>query len=273
MPSAARATRYRFCPVRRGVIPVEDVRPSRSPASRAPRLRDPGRHLLRRGRGRVRGPVPSVRLDRRRDRDRLPAPCTAWAGRTRSRRGATAAWPGPYGVAIGGLFAGESMFHRGARRVEGRALGPRRAALRRARRAPAARRAVAHAPPRHARRGRDPRAAYLRRLAVALALPGQTSAAGPARIGQGGGHEDSTDDRRLRPRDGGLVGCGGSDSGGSDSGGGMPTDASTSEFCQNFKDLTTDLGKVDPRATVRTRSRRSGCRRPDGVHGHALGHP
>ena len=45
---------------------------------------------------------------------------------------------------------------------------------------------------------------------------------------------------------GGLVGCGGSDSGGSDSGGGMPTDASTSEFCQNFKDLTTDLGKVDP---------------------------
>ena len=44
---------------------------------------------------------------------RRTASSTSSAGCTRSRRGATGAWPGGlYGVAIGGLFAGESMFHR-----------------------------------------------------------------------------------------------------------------------------------------------------------------
>ena len=38
---------------------------------------------------------------------------------------------GLYGVRIGGLFAGESMFHRAHRRVEGRARRPRRLAARR----------------------------------------------------------------------------------------------------------------------------------------------
>ena len=65
---------------------------------------------------------------------------------------------GLYGVAIGGLFAGESMFHRAARRLEGRAGRTGRAALRRVRRPAAARRAVADPPPgvagRH--RGRAP---------------------------------------------------------------------------------------------------------------------
>ena len=50
---------------------------------------------------------------------------------------------GLYGVAIGGLFAGESMFHRRARRVEGGARRPGGAAAGRRASRPAARRAVA----------------------------------------------------------------------------------------------------------------------------------
>jgi hypothetical protein len=48
---------------------------------------------------------------------------------------------------------------------------------------------------------------------------------------------------------GGLVGCGGDDSDGdaADSGG-MPTNAAKEDFCQNFQDLATDLGKLDPKA-------------------------
>ena len=53
---------------------------------------------------------------------------------------------GLYGVAIGGLFAGESMFHT--------ARDASKAALRRRRPAPADRRAEAHRPPRDARRQR-----------------------------------------------------------------------------------------------------------------------
>ena len=64
---------------------------------------------------------------------------------------------GLYGVAVGGLFAGESMFHRVTRRLEGRAGRPGRPAQRRARRPAGARRAVAHRPPRLARRGRGGR--------------------------------------------------------------------------------------------------------------------
>ena len=44
---------------------------------------------------------------------------------------------------------------------------------------------------------------------------------------------------------GGLVGCGGSDSGGSDDAG-MPTGATTEEFCGNFSDLQTSLSTMDP---------------------------
>lgn len=50
---------------------------------------------------------------------------------------------------------------------------------------------------------------------------------------------------------GGLAGCGSSDSGGGSEGGdsaGMPTTASTEEFCANFENLAADLAKLDPTA-------------------------
>ena len=62
---------------------------------------------------RLRRPRPGRALDHAGDR-RAPTPsCTRWAGRTRSRRWRDGELVGGlYGVAIGGLFAGESMFHR-----------------------------------------------------------------------------------------------------------------------------------------------------------------
>ena len=73
---------------------------------------------------------------------------------------------GLYGVAIGGLFAGESMFHRGTRRLQGRAgRAGRRCCATSTRDAPADRRAVGHAAPREPRAwSRCPRAEYLSRL-------------------------------------------------------------------------------------------------------------
>ena len=71
--------------------------------------------------------------------------CTTSAGRTASRctsRGELVG--GVYGVGIGRFFAGESMFHRATRRVEGRARRARRHA-----RAPAARRCSTCSGPRH----------------------------------------------------------------------------------------------------------------------------
>ena len=90
--------------------------------------------------------------------------CTGSAGRTASRRGrATASSRGGlYGVAIGGLFAGESMFHRAHRRVEGGAGRPGRAAARR--RGRAARRAVDAPTPRvRSAPSTSPRPTYLER--------------------------------------------------------------------------------------------------------------
>ena len=60
---------------------------------------------------------------------------------------------GLYGVSLGGAFFGESMFHRRARRLEGRAGPSRRAAA--PRRLSPARRAIRHAASRRARRGGD----------------------------------------------------------------------------------------------------------------------
>jgi hypothetical protein len=51
---------------------------------------------------------------------------------------------------------------------------------------------------------------------------------------------------------GGLVGCGGDDDGGDSEG--MPTNASSEEFCGNFEDLAKDLGTfnedVDPAEAI-----------------------
>ena len=116
-----------WSPDPRGVLPLDGLRVSRS-------LRQSARRY-------------EVRVDtalRRGDRGAAPTRAGTAAGSppafvARLRRGCTSsgwahsveAWTddgelvgGLYGVRIGGLFAGESMFHRGTRRVEG---GARRA--------------------------------------------------------------------------------------------------------------------------------------------------
>ena len=102
-----------FCPVRRGVLPLDRLRRLEVAAPLAPGPRDPGRHGVRGGRRRVRRPAPALGLDRRGHPARRTSGCTSSAGRTRWRPGATAGSPaGCTASAIGGLFAGESMFHR-----------------------------------------------------------------------------------------------------------------------------------------------------------------
>ena len=85
---------------------------------------------------------------------------------------------GLYGVAIGGLFAGESMFHRGDGRLEGGARRPRRAAVRR--RAADRLLDVQWQTPHLAALGavEVPRADYLARVAAAVELPLPTALAG-----------------------------------------------------------------------------------------------
>ena len=139
------------------------------PAGRAPPRRAAGRRSLRRSvrryevrvdtafrdgdRG-LRRPAPAGRLDQP-GRSSPPTPRLHQLGWAHS----VEAWTpdgrlvgGLYGVAIGGLFAGESMFHRPHRRLEGGAGRPGRAPARRRERA--ARRAVADRPPGLARRRR-----------------------------------------------------------------------------------------------------------------------
>ena len=101
-------------------------------------LRGPRGHRLRRGGRRLRRPRRDRALDHAGDRRGATPSCTGWAGRTRSSAGRTGRLVGGlYGMAIGGLFAGESMFHRetdaskvGARRPGGpaaaRTATPRR---------------------------------------------------------------------------------------------------------------------------------------------------
>ena len=75
-------------------------------------------------------PTPPGRLDHAGDSSTPTRGCTSSAGPTASRRGPTTGElvGGLYGVRIGGLFAGESMFHRAHRRVEGGPRRPRRLA-------------------------------------------------------------------------------------------------------------------------------------------------
>ena len=102
-----------WSPVRRGVLPLDGLRVSRS-------LRRSCRHFeirvdtaFEEVRRRLRRPEPAARLDQRRHPRGVPRGCTSSAGSTPSRRGATAGWPeGCTASRSAGLFAGESMFHR-----------------------------------------------------------------------------------------------------------------------------------------------------------------
>ena len=79
---------------------------------RAP-VRDPGGHRLRGGRRRAVPTRDAPAAGSTATSSRRTPSCTGWAGRTRSRPGATDELAGGlYGVAIAGLFAGESMFTR-----------------------------------------------------------------------------------------------------------------------------------------------------------------
>ena len=78
---------------------------------------------------------------------------------------------GLYGIAIGGLFAGESMFHRRDGRVQGGRGGAGRPRGRGRRPTAAGRRPVAHAAPGVARRDGGAAPQYLRLLADALTAP------------------------------------------------------------------------------------------------------
>ena len=110
-------------PTRGGCCSRAGSTPAGRCASRAP-LRHPGGHRLRRGR-RARAPTPTARAGGSPRRSSTPTPsCTASAGRTASRRGSDGELVGGlYGLSIGGLFAGESMFH--APRTPPRSPSPR----------------------------------------------------------------------------------------------------------------------------------------------------
>ena len=144
-----------WSPVRRAVIPVDGLHALPVAAAGRAWLRDPRRHgvrrrhpRLRRSRdGRTAGSTPA---------SSPPTPaCTSSAGPTPSRPGTTKGLAGGlYGVAIGGLFAAESMFHRRTGASKAALLGLDRAAPSGRRPAPA-RRPVGDAASRLARCGRD----------------------------------------------------------------------------------------------------------------------
>ena len=82
-----------WSPVRRGVLPLDGLRVSRSLRRSVPPVRDPGRHRLRGGGRRLRRPGRRARLDQRRHPGGVPPAARARAGCTPSRPGATAGWP------------------------------------------------------------------------------------------------------------------------------------------------------------------------------------
>ena len=135
-----------WSPDPRGVLPLDGLRVSRSLRRRCRTFEIAGRHRLRRRSSRAcADPGAGRALDHPRDRARPTPSCTGSAGRTRSRPGADGELVGGlYGLAVGGLFAGESMFHHGDRRLQGGAGRAGRARLRRRRPPTPDRRAVAH---------------------------------------------------------------------------------------------------------------------------------
>ena len=102
-----------WSPDPRGVLPVHGFHVSRvrcgAPAGASRSGSTPRSTTVIGG---VRDHPPAGRLDRSRHPQRVCAAARARLPRTASRRGATDALVGGlYGVSIGGLFAGESMFH------------------------------------------------------------------------------------------------------------------------------------------------------------------
>ena len=109
---------------RDGPMALVVARPAGRPPPRRPRGEPVAAPILRRYEVRVDSAFDEVdrRLRATRDGPAAGSPttsapptcaCTSSAGRTASRRGTTTGLAGGlYGVAIGGLFAGESMFHR-----------------------------------------------------------------------------------------------------------------------------------------------------------------
>ena len=126
-----------WSPDPRGVLAAR--RPAGQPVAAGvlPAVRDPGRHGVRRRGPRLRRPEAAGRLDppgRRRGvppaaRARLGAQRRGLVGRRRRRERLAG---GLYGVAVGGLFAGESMFHRERDASKVALVGARRAAAARA---------------------------------------------------------------------------------------------------------------------------------------------
>ena len=102
-----------WSPDPRGILPLDGLRVTRSMRQSARRYEVRVDTCFARRHPRVRRSVARGRLDHRRVHRRLRAGCTSSDGRTASRCSiATGALAGGlYGVRIGGLFAGESMFH------------------------------------------------------------------------------------------------------------------------------------------------------------------
>ena len=118
--------------------PVAAQGPARTFETRVDTAFDAGRRGVRR-------PRPGRALDHPRDR-RAPTPsCTAlgWAHSVETWRDGELVG-GLYGLAIGGLFAGESMFHHATDASKVALVAPRRPRLRRRRPPTADRRAVGH---------------------------------------------------------------------------------------------------------------------------------
>ena len=107
-----------WSPDPRGVLPLDGAAGQPVAAGRLPPLRDPGRHGVRRGGARLRRPEAARAAGSARTSWRPTAGCTTSAGCTASRPGRSArtggtGWPaGCTASRVGGLFAGESMFHR-----------------------------------------------------------------------------------------------------------------------------------------------------------------
>ena len=100
-----------WSPDPRGVLLPGRLRVSRSLRRTVRRLRDPGRHRLRAGRRRCADPSAGRALDHPADRPRLRRlHQLGWAHSVETWQDGELVG-GLYGVAIGGLFAGESMFH------------------------------------------------------------------------------------------------------------------------------------------------------------------
>jgi leucyl/phenylalanyl-tRNA--protein transferase len=116
-----------WSPDPRGVLPIDGLRVSRSLRALVPPLRDPGRRTaydeVIRACADVRRPGGWIRRDIRAAYTALNE--LGWAHSVEAWAGDRLAG-GLYGVAIGGLFAGESMFHRDQRRLEGGPGGPSR---------------------------------------------------------------------------------------------------------------------------------------------------